>query len=117
MDIIILNKDKVIYNKPLHLARTIFISSRLCETLIFFFIDHILPKLKSSVNLIIAGEDYTFPNSIDKRFRRQHKERLIELKNLGKHKYINKVFVENLDESLENVEPIPLGINPRESSI
>jgi hypothetical protein len=115
MDIIILNKHKVIYNKPLHIARTIFISTRLCETLIFFFIDYILPKLKSSVNLIIAGEDYTFPNSTDKRHRRQ-KERLTELKNLGKHKYINKVFVENLDESLENVEPIPLGINPRECS-
>jgi hypothetical protein len=38
-------------------------------------------------------------------------------KTLGKHKFINKIFVENLDENIEKALPIPLGINPRECPI
>ena len=122
MDIIILNdvgKINIIYNKPLNKTRTIFINTRCKQKLILYFIDHILPQLKSPINLVIAGEDWTFPNSIDKRFKNDKifLERKNELKNLGKHKYIHRVFVENLDENLENMEPIPLGVNSIEYSV
>jgi len=140
MDIILLNNDCIIYNKSLELANTIFINTRLKEKLIIFFIDNILPKLSKPINLIIAGEDYTFPNNTDLRMRDEkiknfktigkfdfinkisvekldkslEDKRLRQFKLLGQHKFINKVFVENLDENLENTLPIPLGINPRE---
>jgi hypothetical protein len=140
MDIILLNNDCIIYNKSLELANTIFINTRLKEKLIIHFIDNILPKLSKPINLIIAGEDYTFPNNTDLRMRDEkiknfktigkfnfinkisvekldknlEDKRLRQFKLLGQHKFINKIFVENLDEKLENTLPIPLGINPRE---
>jgi hypothetical protein len=114
MDVIILNNDCIIYNKSLELSKTIFINTRLNEKLIIYFIDNILPKLSTPINLIISGEDYTFPNNIDKRMNGITDNRF---KTLGQHKFINKMFVENLDENIENALPIPLGINPRECPI
>ena len=109
MDIVILSDSCVIYNKDLSLAKTIFISTRGYSKYIIYFIDNILPQLKSPVNVIIGGEDYTFPNNTDVRMSGKN-PRLEEFKNLGKHKMINKLFVENLDEELVNTEPIPLGL-------
>lgn len=114
MDIIILKKECTIYNKPLNEAKTIFIHTRGKKgELIFYFIDNILPKLIKPVNIIIAGEDYTFPNNTDCRMKSVN-HRLKDFINLGKHKMINKLFVENLDQDIENALPIPLGINPKE---
>jgi hypothetical protein len=107
MDIIILNKNCIIFNKSLDLAETIFINTRLKEILIIFFIDNILPKLTKPINLIISGEDFTFPNNIDKRMLNINHNRLEQFKNLGHHKFINKIFVENLDENIVNALPIP----------
>lgn len=113
MDIIILNENNIIYNKPLNIAKTIFISTRLYSKLIIYFIDNILQQLTKPVNVIIAGEDYTFPNNIDIRMKSINK-RVQDFIKLGQHKMINKLFVENLDEDIENAIPIPLGINPNE---
>jgi len=115
MDVIILNNNCVIYNKPLNSAKTIFINTRFRNKLIIYFIEKILPELEHKVNVIIAGEDYTFPNNVDLRMKTKN-NRLDEFKNLGKHEMINKIFVENLDENIENAIPIPLGINPKECS-
>lgn len=116
MDIILLNKNYIIYNKPLNIAETIFINTRDHNNLIINFIDNILPQLEKPVNIIIAGEDYTFPNNTDKRSGGgcNPSHRLQDFKNLGKHEMINKLFVENLDEDIENALPLPLGINPKE---
>jgi hypothetical protein len=116
MDIILLDNNCIIYNKPLNTAKTIFINTRLSYNLIVHFYNKILPELTNPINLIIAGEDFTFPNNTDERMSCRCKI-LEDLKNIGKHKMINKVFVENLDENLENVLPIPLGINPYECPI
>jgi hypothetical protein len=117
MDIIILNNNCIVFNKSLDLAQTIFINTRLKEKLIIYFIDNILPKLSKPINLIIAGEDYTFPNNTDKRMGGIKHKRLQQFKQLGQHKFINKMFVENLDENIENAVSIPLGINSRECLI
>lgn len=112
MDIILLNKRHIIYNKTLEDANTIFINTRYRNLLINKFIDTILPKLKKPINVIIAGEDYTFPNNTDMRMHIRN-NRVTVYKNLGKHKMIHKLFVENLDEDIYNAEPIPLGVNSR----
>jgi hypothetical protein len=119
MDIIILSDENIIYNKSLEFAKTIFIYTKLGAKLIIYFIDNILPKLIKPINLIISGSDYTFPNNTDKRMKSNAVDynMLQQFKNLGKHKFINKIFVENLDENIENTLPIPLGINPRECPI
>ena len=110
MDIILLNKNCVIFNKPLDIANTIFINTRLHNILINKFIDEILPILTKPIILIISGEDYTFPNNTDKRMITRN-NRINQYKNLGKHKMILKMFVENLDEDIYNAESIPLGLN------
>jgi len=116
MDIVLLSGECILYNRSLEEAKTIFVNTRLKEKLILHFIDHILPRLVSPVCLILAGEDYTFPNNMDKRMSGS-KSRLQEFKTLGQHKMIRVMFVENLDEQLENVWPLPLGINPNECPV
>ena len=113
MDIIILNIDTIIYNKPLKTSKTIFITSKVKGEIILYFIDNILQKLTNPVNIIIGGSDYTFPNNTDIRDKHllNNRDKFIILAN---HKMINKLFVENLDEDIVNAIPIPLGINPSE---
>ena len=113
MDFILLNDKYFILQKPFNEIKTVFIHTRLRHRLIIYFIDKILPKLVNPVNVIIAGEDYTFPNNIDKRMRRVN-YRIKNFKRLGLHKKVRKLFVENLDENIRNAFPIPLGINPKE---
>ena len=116
MDIVILTDSCTIYNKPLNIAQTIYINTKpSLHDLIIKFINDILPLISHPINLIIAGEDYTFPNNIDKRFPRG-KFPKDKLKILLNNKYVNKIFVENLDSYLPKTYPIPLGINPEESS-
>jgi len=116
MDIIVLHQNKNIYNTSIELAKTILINTRLKDKMIIYFIDNILPQLTHPINLIIAGEDYTFPNNTDKRMGGIH-HRVQEFKRLGTHPMIHKMFVENLDEPVENALPIPLGINPQECPV
>ena len=107
-DISILSPTNIIYNKELNKARTIFLSNQK-ENYITDFISHILPKLNTSVNLIIASSDQTYPNCLDKRSSRNK----INYQALCENKFINKIFVENLDQALPKTYPIPLGINPK----
>ena len=115
MDIIILNPNCVIYNKPLAESRTIFINTRLNHKLIIKFIDEFLDLLDHPVNIIIAGEDYTFPNNTDKRSSAGIFPK-VKLEKLINNRYVNKIFVENLDSHVPKTYPIPLGINPKECS-
>ena len=117
MDVILLSENCIIYNKPLANAKTIFVHTRLKDKMINHFIDHILSKLTKPVNVVIAGEDYTFPNNTDQRMKNITSDRVTEYKNLGRHNMINKLFVENLDAPIINAIPIPLGVNPKESPV
>ena len=76
-DIILLNHNFTKFNKPLTKSKTIFINCRLGYKLIYKFIDKILVKLDHPINLIIAGEDKTFPKNIDTR----HKDPVFSKKN------------------------------------
>jgi hypothetical protein len=117
MDVILLNGKCTIYNKPLDETNTVFINTRLRTKLIHNFIDNILPKLTKSVNVVIAGEDFTFPRCIDKRIRSPSPREINKFIKMTQHEFINKVFVENLDQYIDNVIPIPLGVNSGECSV
>lgn len=73
------------------------------------FLSDILPLLQNPINLVIAGIDETFPNNTDLRNSKLKYPKVLDV--LLKHPLINKIFVENLDCSLPNTFPIPLGIN------
>jgi hypothetical protein len=109
-DIVLLSPYHTIYRKPLKESLVIFLNTRLREQIVLQFIDDILPKLDHSVNLILAGEDWTFPNSIDKRHDPSSSSFYEEVLRLCSNQYINKIFVENLDERLPKTYPIPLGV-------
>jgi hypothetical protein len=121
MDVVLLSNNCIIYNKSLDEANTIFIHTRrVCGSHFFLlhkFIDNILPKLTKRVNIIIAGEDFTFPRCIDERHPSTPVHEIDKFIHMTQHKFINKVFVENLDQCIDNVIPIPLGINEDECSV
>ncbi len=117
MDVIILYPGVVIYHKTLEDADTIFIHTGLLLLApVKFFVTNILPKLNHPVNVIISGGDVTFPNNTDLRHTG-----IIKLdqnmKTLGLHPHIKKLFVENLDEDIPNTLPIPLGVNWSEGPV
>jgi hypothetical protein len=74
-----------------------------------------LPQLTHPVNVIIAAGDLTFPNNTD--LLNHHKGTDPTFKTLGLHPYINKLFVENLDEDIPNTLPIPLGLTKFEGPV
>lgn len=110
MDIVIVG-GKVIYNTPLKEARTIYMDTRRSHRKrnIALLINECLQKINQNINVIIAGEDKTYPNSIDLR----HKQASWLINELHSHKYVNKIFIENLDSYVDKSEPLPLGINPK----
>jgi hypothetical protein len=119
MDIVILKENKMIRNNPHN--RTIFINTRDKNgNSIVFFYEYLFKQLNNKkINLVIAGEDWTFPRSIDKRMSRTPKYKLDIFAEIINHPNINKIYVENLDMNInpQKVIPIPLGINPKEGPI
>jgi hypothetical protein len=118
-DIIILEENSIIKNN--YNYDTIFINTRDKNgNSIIFFYDYILKQIyNKKINLIIAGEDWTFPRSIDKRMIRTNPHKMKIFQEIINHPNINKIFVENLDMNLNQskIIPIPLGINPAEGPI
>ena len=111
MDLVLMG-PAIIWHKPAEFVRTVFVNTRLKHRMIVKFMQ-LLPTLPGPITLVIAGEDYTFPNSMDKRMPQSMKTTMM-LKGLVFHPTIHRVYVENLDQALPKTVPIPLGINPEE---
>jgi hypothetical protein len=58
-----IHMNQMINHHNIEKPRTIFISTYMGQTTLLFFIDNILPLVTSPCVLVIASEDYTFPNS------------------------------------------------------
>ena len=120
MDVVIKNPKNIFYNKSLDECKSVYLNSDSSNSLqenVINFIDNILPKIKNTIVFIIGGVDATFPNQIDKRFNQNPPHIVQKFKNLPNHPNIKKIFVENLDESMTNTYPIPLGISIDELTI
>jgi hypothetical protein len=115
MDVVVSAKNHVFYNKPLDKAKTIFLQTTVSFRSIRFFMNSILPQLTHPVNVIIAAGDITFPNNTDIKHEKQGRDPAF--KKLGLHPFINKLFVENLDEDMPNTLPIPLGLTRFEGPV
>jgi len=106
--------DHTIIKKSEH-PRYIFLSLLHGVKTLLYFINSILPTLKTPCVLILASEDYTFPNSLgDIRVLcyPKYNYKLInnEINQLFSHSMISHMYVENLDTFHEKCTPIPLGI-------
>lgn len=101
--------------KKIEHPRYIFISLLHGIKTILYFINTILPTLQTQCVLILASEDYTFPNALgDVRVLcyPMYNYKLIknEINQLFTHSMISHMYVENLDTHHEKCTPIPLGI-------
>lgn len=76
-----------------------------------FFIDIVLPRLNNKFNLIVAGDDYTFPygkGDSRKNLYKDCQDKIFKI--LLKNEFLNKIFVENCDIDDPRFVPIPLGM-------
>lgn len=107
----------VIYNVPKSDVKTVFVCTR-TNTYCIYKLGKLLDTLENKVNVVIAGEDWTFPNSIDSRHKPTNEKDRLYFQQIINHDKINKIFVENLDEDLgDKVISIPLGINSFECPV
>jgi hypothetical protein len=123
-DCVLLEGDcNVIWNVEKNKAKTFFINTRVFkyafESMLKICRDD--PNVGGGIILIIGGEDMSFPNCTDLRFKnRKMSEKLINdvLKFIDSEKVL-KCYVENLDtENLsKKIVAIPLGLNPREAPV
>ena len=81
-----------------------------------YFLNHVLPTINNKFIMMITGEDLTFPNQIDYRWREEHQLNLIKqtYNSIIDHHLLLHCFIENRDEIHPKTSSIPLGINPRE---
>lgn len=90
--------------------KTIFLSAYRGSIALPFFVNEILPKISNNFVLIIASEDYTFPNGKgDVRYKIYSKCQN-SIKKLLESQYLSHIFVENLDTRHVKMTPIPLGL-------
>lgn len=113
MDIVIVNGN-IIYNTSLKQAQTVYMDTRPVKRClnINLLVNIILQKINQKINIIIAGHDFTYPNNTDLRYTADYENGWL-IKELHSHKYVNKIFIENLDSYVNKSEPLPLGINPK----
>jgi len=119
-DCIIINLTKTIFNKSPEDIKTVFVNTRIKHKAILIFRKLLNNELKNTKDLIviIAGEDWTFPNSVDKRMHDTPKKHIKVYYNLIKHPNVKTFFIENLDCYMApHVHSFPLGFNPKESTL
>lgn len=89
---------------------TIFISNHRGAITIPFFYHEILPTISKPIILIIASEDYTFPQGKGDTRGNFYKNKQDLVNNLINHSLIKRIWVENLDTLQSKLSPLPLGI-------
>jgi len=92
------------------IPKIFFLSNYIGEITIPHFVNNILPDIKWDIKIIIASEDYTFPNGdMDTRLNFYHDKQDIVYKMINNN-YVKYIFVENLDRLHPKLIPIPLGL-------
>jgi hypothetical protein len=110
--------NNVIWNVNEENAVTFFINTRVFKQAFEALLAICSRLIQDGIIIIIGGEDFTFPNCIDKRyFSRKLSDDLIQrVLNLIKSNKVKKCYIENLDTpNLSNkIVAMPLGLNPKE---
>ncbi len=89
--------------------RTVFVSLRSCNEALPYFRSEVLPRIKSRFVLISGSEDFTVPNQIDGRWRKNNSEEQQAIRGiLGDDRLIHW-FIENRDEVLPKTSSLPVG--------
>lgn len=74
------------------------------------YLSSLLPSITSEFILIIASEDYTFPNGTGDLRWNIYKDSKDIIQKILDSEYLKHIFVENLDTKHEKMSPIPLGL-------
>ncbi len=90
--------------------RYIFLSSYRGGESLEYFMKTVLPLVRSKFNLIIAGDDFTFPSGKGDARENLYEGKQKLIQTLLENKYLSKIFVENLDTLHPKMTPIPLGL-------
>jgi hypothetical protein len=106
-----INSNQLVKNTTSE-PKTIFLTAYRGNIGIAFLATSVIPTLKSSVILIIASEDYTFPYGLGDVRWNMYAHSQHHIKFLLDSKLISRIFVENLDTKHSKLIPIPLGIHP-----
>lgn len=93
-------------NNPRH----IFLSSYRGGKSLEYFMKTVLPLVKSKFNLIIAGDDFTFPSGKGDVRENLYADKQSLIQTLLENQYLEKIYVENLDTLHPKMTPIPLGL-------
>ena len=120
-DAILLDYNTTLIKKPLGEVRTIFANMRLRKDG-WYQLDNFLRLLQPSqqrVVVIAAGEDWTFPNSIDARDPPTTPKQKVFFLQVIKNPQVIRFYIENMDERSvpSKMHALPLGLSPLEGSI
>lgn len=108
----IIFKNNIIYKKNLDDIKTIFLVYRHCHiSILINKCIELLNKINNKVNIVIGGDDNTFPRQLDKRYSINNTDIYNQNINFIKNQKINKLYVSNLDQYIDDkCIPIPLGV-------
>lgn len=90
--------------------RHIFLSSYRGGESLEYFMKTVLPLVRYKFNLIIAGDDFTFPSGTGDVRENLYADKQSLIQTLLENQYLEKIFVENLDTLHPKMTPIPLGL-------
>lgn len=71
---------------------------------------------RSSLHVVIAGEDRTFPRQIDVRYQKGPPNAVEKAKTLLENPKVASLSVENLDTFINGIRPMPTGVLPRNTT-
>ena len=81
-----------------------------------YFLKHVVEHIDNQFIMMITGEDLTFPNQVDPRWKEDYQYDLIKCvyHSIIHHPLLLHCFIENRDQEHPKTSSLPLGINPRE---
>ena len=92
------------------LPKYIYLSTFLNFNSLELFVNTCLPLLTSTYNLIIAGDDFTFPSGNGDLRGNLCADKQHLIQRIVTHPFLNRIYVENLDTIHPKMTPIPLGL-------
>jgi hypothetical protein len=105
-DMFIFEND-ILYINETDYPKTIYVKTGYNSIKTFFY--KVKPIINWSIVLIIGGDDYTFPSGTgDKRINYYSKDQHI-VNDIIDCKFINKLWIENLDTCHKKLRPLPTG--------
>lgn len=119
-DYVVFSPTETFFNKSgmnIENIKTVYVNTRWRNEIFPHFKKLLDTKLRicKDLRIVFAGTDWTFPNSMDKRFKKTTNDEKKMYLSFGNYKNIKHIYIENLDSPINNkYKVLPLGFNPVE---